>query len=99
MVRKLAGLGVLLSSWSLMAGVALASPVDPGVRIGEWVYRNVTALFAPLLAVMAIYFLAKRQMTQFISFAIFAVVAALFIYGGEAFTDAAVDLAKWIIGQ
>lgn len=76
-----------------------ASGVNPGVRIGEWVYRNVAALFAPLLAVMAIYYLAKRQFTQFLSFAVFAVIAALFIFAGSEFKDAAVSLAKWIIGK
>lgn len=84
------------------AGTALASAaggVNPGVRIGDWIYRNVAALFAPLLAVMAIYYLAKRQFTQFLSFAVFAVIAALFIFAGSEFKDAAVSLAKWVIGK
>lgn len=83
----------------LLSGVALATPVDPGVRIGEWITRNVTALFAPLLAVMALYYLAKRQFTQFISFAVFAIIAALFIFAGAEFRDMAVNLSKWIIGR
>lgn len=85
----------------LSAGVAFAADatVNPGVRIGEWIYNNVAALFAPLLAVMAIYYLAKRQFTQFLSFAIFAVIAALFIFAGSEFKDAAVSLAKWVIGK
>ncbi|HYG60256.1 MAG TPA: hypothetical protein VD902_19480, partial [Symbiobacteriaceae bacterium] len=83
------------------AGTALAATttVNPGQRIGEWVYTNVTALFAPLLAVVAIYYLAKRQFTQFLSFAAFAVIASLFIFGGAEFKDAAVGLAKWVIGK
>jgi hypothetical protein len=91
---------------SMTTTLALADPntptdpgVNPGVRIGDWIYRNVTALFAPLLAVVAIYYLAKRQFTQFLSFAVFAVIAALFIFAGADFKDAAVGLVKWIIGK
>lgn len=73
--------------------------VNPGERIGSWIYHNVTALFAPLLAVVALYYLARRQFTQFLSFAAFAVIASLFIYGGTEFKDAAVSLAKWMIGK
>ncbi|HEY3369126.1 MAG TPA: hypothetical protein VGK74_29070 [Symbiobacteriaceae bacterium] len=96
-----------ITTLSLTAGVAFAESnnpasgggVNPGVRIGEWVYNNVAALFAPLLAVMALYYLAKRQFTQFLSFAVFAVIAALFIFAGSEFKDAAVGLAKWVIGR
>lgn len=91
----------------LTTSAALANPnsptsgggINPGVRIGEWIYNNVAALFAPLLAVMALYYLARRQFTQFLSFAVFAVIAALFIFGGSEFKDAAVGLAKWVIGR
>jgi hypothetical protein len=97
-----------VSAFCFTAGVALAADpntpadaggVNPGVRIGDWVYRNVAALFAPLLAVMALYYLAKRQFTQFLSFAVFAIIAALFIFAGGDFKDAAVGLSKWIIGR
>lgn len=81
------------------AGMALADPVNPGERIGQWVYNNVAALFAPILAVFALYYLAKRQFTQFLSFAIFAVIAALFIFAGADVKDAAVNLARWVIGK
>lgn len=93
------------TTWLLTAGAALADShgnaggVNPGVRIGEWVFNNVSALFAPLLAVMALYYLAKRQFTQFLSFAVFAVIAALFIFAGGEFKDAAVSFARWIIGK
>lgn len=96
-----------LTSLMLTAGAALANPnspntstsLNPGVRIGEWIYTNVTALFAPLLAVVAIYYLAKREFTKFLSFAVFAVFAALFIFAGTEVKDAAVGLGKWIIGK
>lgn len=78
---------------------AAEAPVNPGVRIGEWLYTNVTALFAPILAIIALYFLAKRQFTQFISFAVFAVLVSLFVFAGSDFKDSAVGLAKWIIGR
>lgn len=105
MRRILTSLFVSASLLAMTAGAALAAAasdgggVNPGVRIGEWVYRNVVALFAPLLAVMALYYLAKRQFTQFLSFAVFAVIAALFIFAGTEFKDAAVSLAKWVIGK
>lgn len=102
MRRILTSLFVSASLLAMTAGSTLAAAdggVNPGVRIGEWVYRNVVALFAPLLAVMALYYLAKRQFTQFLSFAVFAVIAALFIFAGTEFKDAAVSLAKWVIGK
>lgn len=91
-----------LFALALPAVTAFASSraaVNPGVRIGEWIYTNVTALFAPLLAVMALYYLAKRQFTQFLSFAVFAVLVALFVYAGSDFKDAALSLSKWVIGR
>lgn len=107
MRRLVTGLFASLATLTLTAGVALADPntagsgggVNPGVRIGEWIYTNVAALFAPLMAVMALYYLAKRQFTQFLSFAVFAVIAALFIFAGADFKDAATNLAKWVIGR
>lgn len=108
MRRVFASLITTLTTLVLTAGMALATPnspatsgggVNPGIRIGDWIYRNVAALFAPLLAVMAIYYLAKRQFTQFLSFAVFAIIAALFIFAGTEFKDAAVGLAKWVIGR
>lgn len=98
---------VTLAMLALSATSALANPanpttgagVNPGERIGEWIYSNVAALFAPLLAVMAIYYLARRQFTQFLSFAVFAVIASLFVFGGAEFKESAVGLAKWIIGR
>lgn len=100
-VRTLALAAVSLTLWT---GMAFAEPgtgggVNPGERIGTWVYQNVTALFAPLLAAVSLYYLAKRQFTQFLSFAVFAVIVALFVYGGTEFKDAAVSLAKWVIGK
>jgi O-antigen ligase len=88
----------------LPGGEALAeSPVgggvNPGERIGTWLYQNVTALFIPILAAISLYYLARRQFTQFLSFAAFAVLATLFIYGGTEFKDAAVGLTKWVIGK
>jgi hypothetical protein len=107
MRRTFAGVLAFLTTLSLTWGVALADTntatsdgaVNPGVRIGEWIYTNVAALFAPVLAVFAIYYLVKRQFTQFLSFAVFAVIAALFIFGGSEFKDAATGLAKWVIGR
>lgn len=107
MRRLMNSLLISLTTLLLTAGVALADPnssstgggTNPGVRIGEWIYSNVTALFAPLLAVVSLYYLAKRQFTQFLSFAAFAVIAALFVFAGADFKDAAVNLAKWVIGR
>lgn len=102
MHRVLFGLMTTLTVLSVSAGVALAdssATVNPGVRLGEWISTNVAALFAPLLAVVAIYYLAKRQFTQFVSFAVFAVLVSLFVFAGSEFKDAAVSLATWIIGK
>lgn len=107
MIKRVIQRGSLALSFLLVwAGVALADPnsgtdgtINPGVRIGEWIYNNVAALFAPLLAVMALYYLARRQFTQFLSFAVFAAIAALFIFAGAEFKDAALGLVKWIIGR
>lgn len=84
-----------------MAGTAFAadSGINPGVRIGEWIQTNVAALFPPLLAATSLYYLVRREFTRFLSFAVFAVFIALFIYAGDAFKDAAVSLGRWIIGK
>jgi hypothetical protein len=106
MKRVRSGVGFVLFFLLTTGSVALADvssgdggAINPGVRVGEWITNNVTALFAPLLAVTALYYLAKRQFTQFLSFAVFAMLAALFIFGGSEFKDAALGLVKWIIGQ
>lgn len=85
----------------LLAGPALADAgtINPGVKLGQWIYDNVVALFAPILAVVSLYYLAKRQFTKFLSFAAFAVLAALLIFGSSDYKDAAVSLGKWIIGK
>gem|GEM_PF-3194827 len=107
MKRAFAGLVTGVLGLLLTAGEAFADTnsagaggeFNPGIRIGEWVTTNVAALFAPLLAGVSLYYLAKRQFTQFLSFAAFAVVAALFIFAGSDFKDAAVNLARWVIGR
>lgn len=82
------------------AAPALAQTTfNPGVRMAEWIQTNVAALFAPILALVSIYYLAKRQFTQFLSFAAFAVLVSLFVFAGSEFKDAAVSLARWIIGR
>lgn len=91
-----------LLTWGLWAAPALADTstdggpgVEPGVRIGAWLQRNVAALFAPILAIIALYYLVKRQFTQFLSFAVFAAIAALFIFGAGEFKDAALSFVHW----
>jgi len=101
-VKRLLLGAVVTLGLALNALPALAAPsstVNPGQRLGQWIMNNVAALFAPILAVVALYYLAKRQFTQFISFAIFAVVVSLFVFAGDVFRDSAVDLAKWLIGK
>ncbi len=73
--------------------------VNPGVRIGEWIQHNVAALFAPLIGLVALYYLMRREFTRFLSFAVFAVLVALFVFAGTDFKEAAVGLARWIIGR
>jgi hypothetical protein len=67
--------------------------------MGQWIGTNVTALFPPVLAVVSLYYLMRRAFTQFISFAVFAAVVSLFVYAPDAFKDAALGFAKWIIGK
>lgn len=88
----------------LLATPALADTAgdpgfNPGVRIGDWLQRNVAAIFAPVLAIVAIYYLVKRQFTQFLSFAVFAAIAALFVFAASDFKDAALNFMHWIIGR
>jgi len=72
---------------------------NPGVRIGTWLEKNVAAIFAPVLAIIAIYYLIKRQFTQFISFAVFAAIVALFVFAAGDFKDAALSFTRWILGR
>jgi hypothetical protein len=94
----------LISGFSLLISATVAeatgeSTVNPGVKIGQWVFENVAALFAPVLAAVSLYYLAKRQFTKFISFAAFAVLAALLIFGSTEFKDFGVTLGKWFISK
>ena len=84
--------------WLLLAA-ADADVFNPGVRVAEWLQHNVAALFAPVLAIIAIYYLIKRQFTQFISFAVFATLVSLFVFGAGDFKDAALGFTRWVIGR
>lgn len=90
---------LLAASTALADGTTGDPGINPGVRLGEWLQRNVTALFAPILAVVAIYYLARRQFTRFLSFAVFAVAASLFIFGAGEFKDAALSFTRWVLGR
>ena len=92
----------LMLPW--LAATALAEGpvgggVNPGERIGQWIQTNVAALFAPLIGLVALYYLGRREFTKFLSFAAFAVIVALFVFAGSDFKDAAVGLSRWIIGK
>jgi len=82
-----------------LADGPLGGGINPGERIGQWIQTNVAALFAPLIGVVALYYLARREFTKFLSFAAFAVLVALFVFGGTEFKDAAVSLSQWVIGK
>ena len=100
MKQRFARVAALTTALLMPAATAMAAdaPVNVGERIGTWITDNVAALFIPILAVVSIYYLAKRQFTQFISFAVFAVLVSLFVFAGGAFKDMAVNLSRWIIG-
>lgn len=85
----------------LVSAPALADDpgINPGVKLGSWLYNNVTALFAPILAAVAIYYLVKRQFTKFLAFGIFAALAAFLIFGASDFKDIAVSFTKWAFGK
>jgi len=95
----LAFLLLLFVSVPAWAAGAEGSGVNPGVRIGQWIQYNVAALFAPLIGLVALYYLLRRQFTKFLAFACFAVLVAVFIFAGNDFKDAAVSLGRWIIGR
>jgi putative effector of murein hydrolase LrgA (UPF0299 family) len=101
MKQRIVRLTALVAAMLMPAATAMAAeaaPINPGERIGQWITSNVGALFIPILAVVSIYYLAKRQFTQFISFAVFAVLVSLFVFAGDSFKDMAVNLSRWIIG-
>lgn len=99
---------LLISASALVTTVLAAAPalaadgdpgINPGVRIGQWIYTNVTALFAPILAGVAIYYLVKRQFTKFLAFAVFAAFASFLIFGADQFKNVALSFSKWAFGQ
>ncbi|MDF2630930.1 MAG: hypothetical protein K0R39_4761 [Symbiobacteriaceae bacterium] len=100
MKQRIARLTAAVAALVMPAATAFAAdaPINPGERIGQWITSNVGALFIPILGVVSIYYLAKRQFTQFISFAVFAVIVSLFVFAGDSFKDMAVSLSRWIIG-
>ncbi|HYF95150.1 MAG TPA: hypothetical protein VD969_23315 [Symbiobacteriaceae bacterium] len=98
-ISSLAAISLVILTASVAAAAADPTTVNPGVKIGQWVYENVAALFAPILAAVSLYYLAKRQFTKFISFAAFAILAALLIFGANEFKDFGVSLGKWFIAK
>jgi len=92
-------LGLAEFPLAVWAAEKVGGGINPGVRIGQWIQYNVTALFAPLIGLLALYYLLRRQFTKFLAFSCFAVLVALFIYAGNDFKDAAVALTQWVLGR
>jgi len=72
---------------------------NPGLRLADWLQRNVAAIFAPVLAVVAIYYLVRRQFTAFLSFAVFAGAVSLFVFAAGDFKDVALGFTRWVLGR
>jgi hypothetical protein len=85
-----------------VASVALADGAvapNPGMKLGQWITDNVTALFAPVLAAVSLYYLAKRQFTKFLSFAVFAAAVTLLVFATGDFKDFAINIGKWVLSK
>lgn len=60
--------------------LALADAPMPGKNLWDWVSQNIIGAFPVILAVVSLFYLIKRAFAQFIGFAVFAALVAVFVY-------------------
>lgn len=81
-VLKITLLVVILMTF--MSSFVLADPINPGVKLGNWVQTNVAGLFVGGLAIIGLLLLVFRKLMLALMLLIFAGVAGAFIYSGSA---------------
>lgn len=82
----------------LNATAAWAGSSNVGQNLSTWLTTNVTGLFPPILAVVSLVFLFKREFTRFLGFIVFALIVAVFVYSGETTVKTfAQDLARELL--
>ncbi|MCM3006856.1 hypothetical protein [Priestia koreensis] len=55
-----------------------------GENIQEWFSVQIGALFFVVIGAMAIFFLAKREFSRFVGFAVFALIVGVFVFTPES---------------
>lgn len=69
----------------------------PGANLWAWLSANVLGAFPVILAVISLYYLVRRAFTQFISFAIFALLVAVFVYSPDIIKAFGIRLGQTIL--
>lgn len=67
---------------------------NPGVKLGAWIQTNVAGLFIGLAAVIGLTLLFNRQFMKALITAVFAALAAIFVFGGSAFAQKLGDIVS-----
>ncbi|EOC99630.1 hypothetical protein [Caldisalinibacter kiritimatiensis] len=87
---------VLIISYTLIfilmfSGLALAVD-DPGVKMGNWLQRNIGGLAMGAFAVIGLFLLFTRKFMALIIFVVFGGFASIFIFNGTEFGQAIGDI-------
>lgn len=70
----------------------------PGTTGGKWIQTEVKGIFTGLIAVLAVFALAKREFGSLAKIAIIGIVVALLIWSPEILNTSGVKWAKELFG-
>lgn len=84
-----------------LTGIALADPAapfNPGTTLGNWAKTNITALYAPVVGGLLLWFgLVKRNWQAVAVVVVAAGVAGLALYSTDTLRDKAEGIIKWLL--
>ncbi|WP_221568663.1 hypothetical protein [Alkalihalobacillus sp. TS-13] len=69
-----------------------------GENIQAWFSTQVGALFMVAIGAVALVYLFQRKFSMFISFAVFAMIVAVFIFAPESVKDLGTSMWKRVFG-
>lgn len=93
-VMSVYGIFVLLT----FPGIAMAAGEGPGQALWKLIQDQVGPLFFVGCAIAALVYFFQKQFTRFISFAIFALFVAAFIWTPEVIKNMGVNLVNRLFG-
>lgn len=93
-LAALAALTSIVWSTAALANSHLSDAPMPGKNLWDWITANVLGAFPVILACVSLYYLVRRAFAAFISFAVFAMSVAVFVYAPELVKDFGIALAQ-----